>query len=228
MEKKYNFVYITTNLINGKQYIGDHSTDDLNSHKSKYYLGSGRPYLERAIKEYKRKNFKREILEFFDTKQEAFNAQEKYIQQYNTLVPNGYNISPKGGHDVIGGVSEETKQKISQKLKGVKHSEERRKNESLGQKGKIPWNKDKKTGPLSEEHKKLISKNGKGLKRKVGTGANISKGLKGRKLSLEHKQSISKIQRKVFRKCIYCGYEMTHRDFRRGHENKCKKKYVSL
>jgi len=33
-------------------------------------------------------NFKKEILELFDTKQEAYNSQEKYIKEYNTLSPN--------------------------------------------------------------------------------------------------------------------------------------------
>ena len=83
---KYIFVYITTNLLNGKQYVGDHSTNNLNDG----YIGSGYPYFIRAIKEHGKENFKREILEFFDTKEEAFAAQEKYIIQYNTLAPNGY------------------------------------------------------------------------------------------------------------------------------------------
>ena len=33
-----HFVYITTNLLNGKQYIGDHSSPSLNDS----YLGSGK------------------------------------------------------------------------------------------------------------------------------------------------------------------------------------------
>lgn len=70
-EKTFNFVYITTNLINGKQYIGDHSTNNLDDH----YLGGG-VYLNRSIKKYGKENFKREILEQFGTKKEAFDAQK--------------------------------------------------------------------------------------------------------------------------------------------------------
>jgi len=71
--KTFNYVYITTNLINGKQYIGDHSTNNLNDR----YLGSGL-VLKRSIKKYGKENFERKTLEFFDTKEEAFDAQEKY------------------------------------------------------------------------------------------------------------------------------------------------------
>lgn len=223
MEKKFNYVYVTTNLINGKQYVGDRSCN-CEPEKDKY-LGSGRPYFENAKIKYGKENFKKEILEKFDTKKEAFNAQEKYIIQFNTLFPNGYNISPKGGHGVKDCFAEESKQKISRKLQGHSVSEKTRlkikKTRKL--KGIEPWNKGKKLSPLSEEHKQHISASGTGLKRKEGSGDNISKGLKGRKLSLKHIEKIRKKQRKVFRKCIFCGYEMTYREFNRGHENKCRK-----
>jgi hypothetical protein len=62
---KYNFVYITTNLINSKQYISDHSCDNM---EKDYYFGSGKLIIK-AFKKYTRTNFKREILQFFETKE---------------------------------------------------------------------------------------------------------------------------------------------------------------
>ena len=172
MGKKYNFTYLTTNLINGKQYIGDHSTEDLNCYKTKNYIGSG-IHLQKAFKKGGRENFKREILEQFLSKKEAFNAQEKYIIQFNTLTPNGYNISPKGGLHISGCNSEETKRKIGEankiSLKGRKVSEEVKRKISISNIGHI----------VSEE-----------TKRKIGEANKIS--LKGKKRSEESKQKQSK------------------------------------
>jgi len=184
MEKKFNIVYITTNLINGKQYVGDHSTNNIDDN----YLGSGKVALWPAIKKYGKENFKKEILEQFDTKQQAFDAQEKYIIKYNTLVPAGYNISPSGGHGCKDCWSEESKNKMkghpnwlkSQTLEsrnkisknnaksmlGKHHSEEsKEKNKQAhlgketwnkGLKGKqIAWNKDKRG--ISEETRQKMS-----------------------------------------------------------------------
>jgi group I intron endonuclease len=203
-EKQFNFVYITTNLINGKQYVGDHTTNDL---EKDMYLGSGRPYFQRALKEYGKENFKREILEFFNTKQEAFNAQEKYIKQYNTLAPNGYNISPTGGLGCRGKHSEESKRKmsinISIALKGKKRSEEQNKKQSLrmlnhavsletrkkiGNANKISL-KGKRQTP---EHIENSAKTRRGKSRSQETKEKISKTEKGKIVSNETKEKISK------------------------------------
>lgn len=79
--KKYNFVYQTKNLINGKTYIGVHQTDNLNDG----YIGSGIKKLSdaktlckksnsmfaRAVVKYGYENFKKEILGFYDTYEEC-------------------------------------------------------------------------------------------------------------------------------------------------------------
>jgi hypothetical protein len=166
-EKNFNFVYLTTNLLNKKQYVGEHSTNDMNCNATKNYIGGG-IMLKNAIKKYGKENFKRVVLENFKSKKEAFDNQEKYIVLYNTLNPNGYNISPKGGENVKNGVSEDTKKKISNSLSGENHPNfgkpsynknkkmpvDSLKNLSESRKGKIPWNKGKK---YSEERKKEMS-----------------------------------------------------------------------
>ena len=120
--KKFNYTYVTTNLVNGKKYVGDHSTNNLEDG----YIGSGNLFVQK-VNEYGKENFSKEILEFFSTKQEAFTAQEKYIKKYKSSVrENGYNISPKGGHNIGGCFSEETLEKLrigSSKPKSKEHKE---------------------------------------------------------------------------------------------------------
>lgn len=89
MEKQY-YIYLTTNLVNGKKYIGQHygRLDDK-------YFGSG-VIITKAIAEYGKENFIKEILEI--TTQEQIDEVEKYyIQKYNAVEDdNFYNISDGG------------------------------------------------------------------------------------------------------------------------------------
>ena len=122
--------YITTNLLNNKQYVGTHCTDIVEDG----YLGSGIAILE-AIKKYGKVNFKREILKECVTLEEALQNEKLYIENFNSISPNGYNISPTGGTALNGNHSEETKQKISLKHKGKSFSKEHKKKLSDKKKG---------------------------------------------------------------------------------------------
>lgn len=62
-EKKYHFIYKTTNLLSGKYYIGMHSTDNLEDG----YIGSGNR-LRLAIRKHGKENFQREVLEFCESR----------------------------------------------------------------------------------------------------------------------------------------------------------------
>jgi hypothetical protein len=73
-EKKYHCIYKTINQINGKFYIGMHSTNKLNDG----YLGSGYK-LRRSINKHGRENFKIEYLEFFDTRENLINREKELI-----------------------------------------------------------------------------------------------------------------------------------------------------
>ena len=82
-------VYITTNTINGKKYIGSHNG------KKSYYLGSGR-WLKQAIKKYGIENFKRQVL-WEGSIEYMREMEEYYIDYYNASTSDlFYNISPKG------------------------------------------------------------------------------------------------------------------------------------
>ena len=88
----YYFIYETTNLINGKKYIGKHITDNLNDG----YLGSGL-VLQNAIKKYGRENFKREILEFCENEEQCYELEYEYIKNAKAYSnPNYYNLTEGG------------------------------------------------------------------------------------------------------------------------------------
>lgn len=73
-EKKFHFIYKTTNLLNGKYYIGMHSTDNLEDG----YLGSGKR-LKYSVNKYGRENHVREILEFVDNRINLRKREEEIV-----------------------------------------------------------------------------------------------------------------------------------------------------
>jgi len=61
---KYHYIYKTTNTLNGKFYVGMHSTNNLNDE----YIGSGKR-LWHSINKHGKENHKCEILEFLSDRQ---------------------------------------------------------------------------------------------------------------------------------------------------------------
>ncbi len=230
-----DLVYLTTNNINGKQYVGSHTTDDPNDN----YFGSG-IIIKRAIKKYGKEKFSKEILKICESREEAINLEEYFISEKNTLYPFGYNVSPFG-HAAFPGsknpmygkipwnkgktLSIETRNKISNTLKGNKnllgyiHSSESKMKMSENMKGRVPWNKNKKMSiefkeKLSKSHKGQIPWN-KGKKTCADTKKKLSESHKG-KNPFEH-MSVGE--------CKYCGKQMKMSHLNRYHNEKCKFKY---
>lgn len=104
VEKKYNFVYQTKNLINGKLYIGVHCTNNMDDG----YIGCGVRYQKMAL-DYKKYNYKSPFISavikygyenfkmipmcFFETKAEAYEEEMYLLDEEWLKRTDTYNIS---------------------------------------------------------------------------------------------------------------------------------------
>lgn len=90
--KNYNYVYKIVNLTNGKIYVGQHCTDNLNDK----YMGSGK-LIKEEIKRCGVSNFIKEILVFVDNVQDLNKMEKYYIKKYNSTDKEiGYNLNAGG------------------------------------------------------------------------------------------------------------------------------------
>jgi hypothetical protein len=145
-----NYFYKIENKINGNFYYGVHKTNNLEDG----YMGSGKR-IKYAIKKYGKENFKKEILFFFDTYQEALNFEAEIVNENLLLDTHCYNLM-KGG---LGGW-EYINQNHSIKLKAGENISKTLK--ILYKEGIIKskgWNYNQKGKILSQHTKDLISKN---------------------------------------------------------------------
>lgn len=121
----YGYIYMTTNLIDGRQYIGQKKSSKFLHEK---YLGSGK-ILKQAIESYGKENFKVEMLCECESKEELDEMEIYYIKFYYAQSnPHYYNIC-KGGQAGPGGPrfkghkhTDETKQKMSENRSGEKNA----------------------------------------------------------------------------------------------------------
>ena len=110
----YGFIYITTNLVNGKKYLGQRKY----SKGWESHLGSGVAF-KKALKKYGKENFKREIIIEAETAEELNQFEKELSIKYDVVnADNWYNLC-YGGGAITGYVfSEESKRKMSEKAKG--------------------------------------------------------------------------------------------------------------
>jgi nucleoid DNA-binding protein len=198
---EFYYVYLTTNNITDQQYVGDR-TSYVEPEKDKYF-GSG-VEIKKALKDYKKKNFSRIILNQYENRLEAFRNQEKYIRFYKTHVSQGgYNVSWTGGTYSGGFQSEETKQKIGKANKGNTahlgkyHSAETKQNLSNINLGKhhTEETKQKMSKPRSEEAKQKMKGRipwNKGMKTSEEIKQKISISKRGFHHSEETKKKLKK------------------------------------
>ncbi len=141
--EKIGYVYLTTNLVNGKQYVGQH----LSAKFDKRYKGSGHA-ITNAINKYGWDNFKCEVICWCSTQTQLNEAEDNYIRLLNTMKPNGYNLRGGGSK---GRFSKETRKKLSESKKKYFENEENRRKASEAQKKRFENVEARKK--LSEVHK---------------------------------------------------------------------------
>lgn len=89
--KKYHYTYRTTNKVNGRYYLGMHSSNRIDDG----YLGSGkRLYYE--LNKYGRDNFKFEILEHFNSREDLVEAEKQLITEQDLTNKNCLNLKLGG------------------------------------------------------------------------------------------------------------------------------------
>jgi len=132
------FVYLVTNKINGKRYVGQtvntleirwgqHESHSLNIKRAEPFMC--------ALRKYGTENFEIKSLARCETMQELNHREEYYIELLGTMAPVGYNVQPGGNNKRM---HPDTKKKISLAKIG------------------------KKLPPFTEEHKRKISEANKG------------------------------------------------------------------
>ena len=156
---KYNFVYKTTNNLNGDYYYGVHSTNNLDDG----YMGSG-ARINRSINKYGKENFTREIVQFFSRKKCAYSLESAIVTQKLIDDPHCLNlaIGGFGGNTYAGFTDVQLKEigaKISKANKGKKYCPMTEEHKQKLRKPKSEEHKQKLRKPKSEEHKQKLREN---------------------------------------------------------------------
>lgn len=115
-------IYLYRSKTTNKSYVGQ--TIDEERRKHQHMKADKNTYFHNAIKKYGYDDFEYSVIEtlYNENKNELYKeliARESYwIDYYNSLAPNGYNLI-KGGNDYV--ISDATRKKISESVSGEKN-----------------------------------------------------------------------------------------------------------
>lgn len=208
-EKTHDFytVYETTNLLNGKIYVGVHATNDLLDN----YLGSGIT-LKRAIRKHGRKHFRKRILFLYSDIDKAYSKEKEIVNDEFVRRHDTYNMTTGGS-------------------KSIEFSQERINRYKL-RSGPNHWAYGKK---FSKQHRQKISRGGLGRKWSKETHEKMESlwqqrknsgyisPTRGRSLSDKDKKkkSIAALNKKKFQ-CPHCLKVTDPGNLKLWHLDKCK------
>lgn len=129
----YYGIYKITNLLNGKMYIGQHKTSNLDDG----YMGSGL-LIERAIKKYGKENFRKEWLMFCEDEEELNYMERVYVDQTWVDRSDTYNLTLGGDISPFASKPKGWNKGKNNGFFGKRHSEANKKKWSEMKKGKAP------------------------------------------------------------------------------------------
>ena len=171
-------IYLVTNTINGKQYVG--YTIDLEKRLSSHKSADTDTHFYRAIRKYGWENFDVDVIFEHDDEKWTLAVMEPHFIAWYDTYHNGYNLT-EGGEGALGRcVSEDTRSRIGDALRGKRKSDAHRKKLSDSLKGKPSVNRGKKKPPRTEEHKRKIAEANRGKKRSAESRRKMSEAAKRR------------------------------------------------
>ena len=173
-DKKYHYIYKTTNIINNKFYIGMHSTDNLNDG----YLGSGKR-LWFSINYHGKDNHKIEILEFCDDRETLKNREKEIVNKDLLNERLCMNLQLGGGGGIL---SKEHHQKM--KKASSQYQKEKWKDQDYRDKIKKIISENFKKGHIGRTKYDLF----KGKKHTENTKLKISKSKKNKNIGVNNSQ----------------------------------------
>lgn len=110
-----SFVYLVTNRVNGKRYVGKTNRPSARwyAHKMHAVRNDEKTALYSAMQKHGIENFTFEVIESFDSEEDALFFEGWWIEYLGTRAPHGYNLTD-GGEGASGAKrSEETRRKMS-------------------------------------------------------------------------------------------------------------------